>query len=221
MSRRRTIDRFWLQKPIEALSEATENVARGAVAVPEPPPTAAVATPAVRLWQPVTPAAAERGRRALQSLSRPSGPVYANLTGSEAASYIFLMVAKQLPPSLENAEAAVIGNRLYVRSEVDLKELGGSGALGALGAFLGPRDSVTLGGTINMLGPGSGEFLIQEVKIGNLDLPRALIPRIVSRIKPASRTAEVSANGLPMKMPAYISDVRISNGRITVYKTTA
>jgi len=186
-----------------------------------PPPTAAVATPAVRLWQPVTPAAAERGRRALQSLSRPSGPVYANLTGSEAASYIFLMVAKQLPPSLENAEAAVIGNRLYVRSEVDLKELGGSGALGALGAFLGPRDSVTLGGTINMLGPGSGEFLIQEVKIGNLDLPRALIPRIVSRIKPASRTAEVSANGLPMKMPAYISDVRISNGRITVYKTTA
>jgi hypothetical protein len=131
------------------------------------------------------------------------------------------MVAKQLPPSLENAEAAVIGNRLYVRSEVDLKELGGSGALGALGAFLGPRDSVTLGGTINMLGPGSGEFLIQEVKIGNLDLPRALIPRIVSRIKPASRTAEVSANGLPMKMPAYISDVRISNGRITVYKTTA
>jgi hypothetical protein len=185
-----------------------------------PRPAAGVATPAVKLWQPVTPAAAERGRRALQSLSRPSGPVYANLTGSEAASYIFLMVAKQLPPSLENAEAAVIGNRLYVRSEVDLKELGGSGALGALGAFLGPRDSVTLGGTINMLGPGSGEFLIQEVKIGNLDLPRALIPRIVSRIKPSSRTAEVSANGLPMKMPAYISDVRISNGRITVYKTT-
>ncbi len=185
-----------------------------------PRPTAAVATPAAKLWQPVTPAAAERGRRALQSLSRPSGPVYANLTGSEAASYIFLVVAKQLPPSLENAEAAVIGNRLYVRSEVDLKELGGSGALGALGAFLGPRDSVTLGGTINMLSPGSGEFLIQEVKIGNLDLPRALIPRIVSRIKPASRTAEVSANGLPMKMPAYISDVRISNGRITVYKTT-
>jgi signal transduction histidine kinase len=31
-----------IARPIEALSEATENVARGAVAVPEPPPTAAV-----------------------------------------------------------------------------------------------------------------------------------------------------------------------------------
>ncbi len=31
-----------ISRPIEALSEATQNVARGAVAVPEPPPTAAV-----------------------------------------------------------------------------------------------------------------------------------------------------------------------------------
>lgn len=31
-----------IARPIEALSEATQNVARGAVAVPEPPPTAAV-----------------------------------------------------------------------------------------------------------------------------------------------------------------------------------
>lgn len=31
-----------ISRPIEALSEATENVARGSVAVPEPPPTAAI-----------------------------------------------------------------------------------------------------------------------------------------------------------------------------------
>jgi len=29
----------------------------------------------------------------------------------------------------------------------------------------------------------------------------------------------VSPNGLPMTMPSYISDVRISNGRITLYKS--
>ena len=182
--------------------------------------TTATATRAAKLWQPLSQADAERGRAALQSLSRPSGPVFANLTAAEAASYIFLIVAKQLPPSLKNAEAAVIGSRLYVRSEVELKELGGSGALGALGALLGDKDSVTLGGTINMLGPGRGEFLIQEVKIGRFDLPSALIPRIVARIRSASRSTGTSGNGLPMVMPAYISDVRIANGKITVYKTT-
>lgn len=182
--------------------------------------TTAAGTPAAKLWQPLTVADAERGRSALQSLSQPSGPVFANLTAAEAASYIFLIVAKQLPPSLKNAEAAVIGSRLYVRSEVALKELGGSGALGALGALLGDKDSVTLGGTINMLGPGRGEFLIQEVKIGRLELPSALIPRIVARIKTGSRTTGVSRNGLPMAMPEYISDVRIADGKITIYKST-
>ena len=29
----------------------------------------------------------------------------------------------------------------------------------------------------------------------------------------------ISENGLPMVMPAYISDVRISNGKITLYKS--
>lgn len=178
------------------------------------------ATPAVKLWQPLTPAAAERGGRAVQSLSRPSGPVYANLTASEAASYIFLTMARQSTPSMRNAEAAVIGDRLYVRSELDLQELGGPGALGALGSLLGEKDSVTLGGTISMLGPGRGEFLVQEVKIGRLELPSALIPRIVARIKPGSRTQDVSRNGVPMVMPKYISDVRIGNGKITIYKTT-
>jgi len=57
------------------------------------------------------------------------------------------------------------------------------------------------------------------VKIGRLELPSALIPRIISRIRTGSQTG-VSSNGLPMAMPAYISDVRIANGKITIYKTT-
>jgi hypothetical protein len=173
-----------------------------------------------KLWQPLSAADAERGRVAVQSLSRPAGPVFTNLTASEAASYIFLVVAKQLPPTLKKAEAAVIGSRLYVRSEVDLKELGGTGALGALGALFGDRDSVTLGGTIRMLSPGRGEFLIQEVKIGRLNLPSGLIPRIVTQLRKGKRVEGVSGNGLPMVMPEYISDVRIADGKITLYKTT-
>ena len=62
--------------------------------------TTTTATSAAKLWQPLSQAHAERGRSALQSLSQPSGPVFANLTAAEAASYIFLIVAKQLPPSL-------------------------------------------------------------------------------------------------------------------------
>ena len=141
------------------------------------------------------------------------------LTPAEAASYIFTVVAKQLPPSAKNAEASIIGDRLYVRSEVELKDFGGSKSLGPIGMLLGERDSVRLGGSINMLRPGVAEFLVQEVKLGRIEVPKGLIPRLLTQMKRGKTVEGVSQNGLPMVMPSYISDVRISEGKITLYKS--
>jgi hypothetical protein len=181
--------------------------------------TSGTATSVASGWQPLTAADADRGRVAVQSLGRQSGPVFANLTAAEAASYIFTVVAKQLPPSAQNPQASIIGDRLNVRSDVDLKDFGGSKALGPLGMLLGERDSVRFGGTINMLKPGLGEFLVQEVKLGRFDVPNALIPRLLTQMKRGKQPDGISQNGLPMVMPAYISDVRISDGKITLYKS--
>jgi hypothetical protein len=170
-------------------------------------------------WEPLTIPDADRGKAAVEGLAQRSGPVFANLTPAEAASYIFLVVAKQLPPSAKNAEAAIRGDRLYVRSEVEMKDFGGTGQLGNLGFLLGSRDSVLLGGTIQMLKPGLGQFLVQEVKIGRLDVPQGLIPRLIGQLKKANTVQGLAPNGLPMVMPSYISDVRIANGKITLYKS--
>jgi hypothetical protein len=182
--------------------------------------TGSTATSVSSGWRPLSTADAERGRVAVQSLGRQSGPVFANLSPAEAASYIFMVIAKQLPPSAKNAQAAIIGDRLYVRSEVDLKDFGGAKTLGPVGMLLGERDSVRFGGTINMLRPGLAEFLVQEVKLGRIEVPKTLIPRLLSEMKKRGKTVEgISQNGLPMVMPPYISDVRISNGKITLYKS--
>ena len=180
--------------------------------------TTTTATSVASGWQPLTVADAERGQAAVLSLGRQSGPVFANLTPAEAASYIFTVVAKQLPPSAKNAQAAIIGDRLYVRADVELKDFGGSKSLGPIGMLLGERDSVKFGGTINMLKPGLAEFLVQEVKLGKLDVPNGLVPRLLAQMKRGKPVEGISDNGLPMVMPAYISDVRISNGKITLYK---
>ncbi|MDQ6870389.1 MAG: hypothetical protein M3037_00075 [Gemmatimonadota bacterium] len=171
-------------------------------------------------WQPLSAVDAERGRVAVEALAKRSGPVFANLSPAEAASYIFLVVAKQLPPSARNVEASIAGDRLYVRSEVDLKDFGGSGQLGALGMLLGSRDSVMLGGTIHMLKAGLAEFQVQEVKLGKLQVPKALIPRLITQMtRGKNKVSGVGESSLPMVMPPYISDVRIANGKITLYKS--
>jgi hypothetical protein len=183
-------------------------------------PTSTTSTAVAPEWQPLTQADADRGRVAVESLAQRSGPVFANLSAAEAASYIFLVVAKQLPPSAKNVEASIKGERLYVRSEVDLKDFGGSGQLGTLGMLLGSRDSVLLGGTIHMLKPGLGEFLVQDVKIGRLEVPQGLVPRLITEMKKRGKQVPgIAPNGLPMVMPVYISDVRIADGKITLYKS--
>jgi hypothetical protein len=85
---------------------------------------------------------------------------------------------------------------------------------------LSDRDSVELGGTMNVIRPGLGQFVVQDVKIGSLKVPGPLVPRLVAEVRRGNIPDGVSQNGFPMPLPNYISDIRISNGRITIYKNT-
>jgi hypothetical protein len=176
---------------------------------------------ATKTWEPLSEANAARGQKAVASLGQRSGPVFANLTGSDAASYIFLAATKgALPPSAQNASAAVLGDRLYVKANIVLSDIGGRKVLGPLANLLSDRDSVKLGGTMNVIRPGLGQFVVQDVKIGALAIPSALIPALVGQIRRGTLPAGVVQNGFPMPLPNYISDIRIANGRITIYKNT-
>jgi hypothetical protein len=171
-------------------------------------------------WQPLSSANAERGRRAVESLGARSGPVYANLSASDAASFIFLSAARQLPPSAQNVSAAIIGDKLYVRGFVSIKELGGAAVVGPMAGLLGDRDTLQLGGTINVIRPGLGQFHVRDVKFGKLDIPSVIIPKLIARIRRGQMPPGISDDAFPMPLPEYISDVRIADGRITVYKNT-
>jgi hypothetical protein len=171
-----------------------------------------------QVWEPLSQPSAVAGGRAVVSLSQRSGPVFANLTPAQAASYIFLVAARQLPPSARKIEASAVDNLLRVRAEVALRDLGGPAVLGPVASLFGDRDTVEFGGSIQVLRPGQGEFIIQEMRVGQAPIPSLLIPRLVSRFR-KSTVEGLSDRGLPMKIPPYISDVRIQNGKITLYKS--
>jgi len=172
-------------------------------------------------WEPLSQPNAVKGERAVTSLGQRSGPVFANLSASEAASYIFLAASKgQLPPSAQTISSSIIGDRLYVRTMLALNELGAKKVLGPLAGMLSDRDSVQLGGTIKVIRPGLGQFLVEDVKLGALKIPSPLVPALVGEIRRGVVPEGVAQNGFPMPLPQYISDIRITNGRITVYKNT-
>jgi hypothetical protein len=145
--------------------------------------------------------------------------VFSNLSGGEAASYVYQQLAKQLPPSADSVEAAVIGDRLYIRASVALKDLGGTATLGPLAPMLGDRERMQFGGTFHVVRPQLAEFNVRDIKLRDLSIPATMIPRLLRQIERGSRPAGLSPDGLPLVIPAYLGDVRIGDGKVTLYKT--
>ena len=181
-------------------------------------PAAAVATTPV--WQPLSPSAGEKGKRAIEAMQAPGGPVFANLTAAEIGSYVFQTVGKTLPSSSDSVQAAVIGDALYVSAIVPMKDVAGTGALGPLGGLLNAREKITIGGGFRVVRPGLSEFQVREIKIRDFKVPSGALPRLVQQISRGNRPEGIAADALPVPTPKNLADVRIANGKVTIYKTT-
>jgi hypothetical protein len=169
-------------------------------------------------WEPITSEGAARGRARVQSLAARGGPAYTNLAAADLASYVYDELRRQLPPSAERVEAAVFGDQLHVRTVVRLADLGGARVLGPLAQFLSERDTVQFGGTFDVVRPGLAEFRVRTIKLRQLSIPSRLVPQILSQVSREPRPEGVAADALPLAIPSYVSDVRITRGRVTVYK---
>ncbi|MES2177247.1 MAG: hypothetical protein V4550_05225 [Gemmatimonadota bacterium] len=178
---------------------------------------AAVSTAPV--WEPLTPEAGLKGKRIVESMTSSTGPVFANLKAGEVASYVFQTVGKTIPASSDSAEAAVIGDVLYVRAVVPMKEIAGSGVLGPLAGLLNDRERLSFGGSFRVVRPGLSEFQIREIKLRDFKVPSGAIPKLVQQISRGNRPEGISPNALPVTTPKTLGDVRIANHLVTLYKT--
>jgi hypothetical protein len=168
-------------------------------------------------WLPLTEAGAQRTRDALQKLSSPRGPVFVTLAGSDVASYVFLQIVKQMPPATDSFAAFVDQDHIRLRARMKTSDLG-SNVVGVLGALLGERERVEMGGTLRVISSGLAEFRVTDVKVHDIGLPGGVINRLVRPLVKPPRPAGLDENGLPISIPSYVGDVRVSNGKITLYK---
>jgi len=182
-----------------------------------PAPSVAAGTTVASDWSPLNAAGADRARDALTKLSSRNGPVFVTLGGSDVASYIFLQIAKQLPASTDSFAARIKDDQVALHAIVKVNELGKS-ALGLIGALFGDREPVDMSGTLRVIGPGVAEFRVSEAKIHDVELPDAVIARLIAPLVKGQRPKGLDDNALPISIPSYIGDVRVANGKITLYK---
>lgn len=177
-------------------------------------PSAAAAVPT---WERLTPAGAARTRDALARLERGNGPVFATLSGGDVASYLASQGGTTALPGLtDSSEAAVMGDQLVIRGIVPLRSLGGDRVLGPFAGMLTDREPMQVAGRLRVLEPGRSELTVTEIRIRDMKLPASLLARVTNRR--GTDTAGTSTSGIPVTLPRAIADVRVADGRITLYK---
>jgi hypothetical protein len=186
----------------------------------ERPRRAAEIASAAPVWEPLTPEGAARARAAVQLLSGPTGPVFTNIGGADLAAYVFDELSKQLPPSAQQLEAAVIDDRLHVRALINISDFGGPGSLGPLASMLGDREPVEFGGTLELVRPGLAQYRVKLLRLREFSVPSRMIPRLLQRVARGARPPGLAEDGLPLEVPSFIADVRIGQGQVTLYKST-
>lgn len=172
-------------------------------------------------WAPLTPEGAERARTIVSRLERRTGRVYENVVPADLSALVFEELSRQsLPQSATNIEAAAIGNTLAIRADVRLSDFGGKDVLGPLGTVLDDREQVQFGGRLEVVRPGMAQYRVMSLRIGRLDVPPPLIPRLIQKIGQGARPEGIAADALPLEIPEYIADVRIGENTVTLIKTS-
>ena len=91
----------------------------------------------------------------------------------------------------------------------------------ALAGMVGRRERLTMGGTFAVIRPGLAQFLVEDVRLGELPIPRGAIPKLMRQIRRGTLPPGASENGLPFVVPTYLGDARVSGDNITIYKAAA
>jgi hypothetical protein len=172
-------------------------------------------------WTRVSAEPATDARRRVTALSQPSGAAYATLTPSEVAAMILAESGGRIPASITDVEAAAVGDRLSVRATVDLSDLRSVEGLGPVRQLLTGRQRVTLTGTPVVAAQGQGRFHIDDLKVGQLSIPRPLISRVLAQIDRDNAPSGAERPAITFPLPRYIGDIRVSNGQVTLYKSAS
>jgi len=159
-------------------------------------------------------------------------PAYVTLDAGQLA-VVLAPLRAALPPSAGRAEIAIDDDRLLLRTIIARRDFAGSGALGALiGATLDGVDTLEFAGVFEPVRPGLSQYRIQSLSVGAIEIPSRLIPPIARKVRQVTDRAQrakdslatvtnvagVADDALPVRLPPIVSDVRVVNGRATVYR---
>ena len=195
-------------------SEHLEGAKRGA-------PTAVAQKPVT--WATLhAPKQAMRSANALahlESLDRATGPAFVSLNASEVADVLSNSIGTVFPIEENGTQLRIDDDLLRIRTVLPLRALGGKDIPDIVGCVLSDRDTVEIAGSMELLRPGLGQFRARQLNVRGIDIPPRLIPPLVRNLRKGQKTTDsLSSDGIGVPLPRSVADIRVSRGKLTLYK---
>ena len=158
---------------------------------------------------------------AIAALERPNGPAYITLGAGDLAGFLAEGLGQVLPQSAQRVQVAIVDDLLRVRAEIPLKELGGQALPEFVSDLLTSRDTVEMAGNLEMVHPGLAQFRVREVIVRGITLPSRVVPPLLSSLRKRTQRDSIASDAVALQLPKSVSDVRVSRGRVTLYKSAS
>lgn len=172
------------------------------------------------IWQSVDSTAYVKAQGQTRQLARDKGPVFINLSPSELGALLLYQEGGAFARVVRGAEAGSEGDALVVRGRVMPSAFAGLDGVGAVASKLSGPQRITLKGVPSVRSPGRGVLRVDQLKVGDIIIPKALYPALIARLTGDSQRDDESAGTVSFALPRHIGDIRVSGGRVTLYKTT-
>ncbi len=157
---------------------------------------------------------------AMASLESKSGPAYITLGAGDLAGFLADGLGRVLPQSASAVQVAIVDDVLHVRSEIPLRELGGKALPEFVSDLLSARDTVEMAGVLEMVRPGLAQFRVREVIVRGIALPPRVVPPLLGALRRSiPQRDSIAADAVAIPLPKSVADVRVSRGRVTLYKS--
>lgn len=167
-------------------------------------------------WKPISADGAARARRALVRLNEPTGPVFANVSPEELASFILDSVAKTTETP-RPVEAAVQRDMFLLRTTVRVGDLGLEN-VPFVGGAADKTATVVIGGTLTVERPGLGEWRVKTVRVDAIEVPGPILARATRALARYMQRAGTRDDSFGFALPPQVADLRVDKGKITLYK---
>jgi hypothetical protein len=164
--------------------------------------------------------AGRRARDRIAALGRRGGPAYVALTPAEFAAYVLGSALSEIARQDTSTQAVVQNGMLYIRTRIRLSDIGGKDALGPLARLFRDSEPLLVGGTVVPVRQGLAQFRLKEVAVRDIEVPRSVVGTLVRRWSPGTRPDSLATDGLPIPLPNDVVDVRLADGKVTLYKKT-